>query len=412
MTLRRYAWILIAALAAPLAGDDQWAQFHGPRRDNISTETNLLQHWPVKGPKLLWARRGVGRGFATVSIVGGKIYTAGNIDDQTVITALGLDGKIIWQTKNGPLTKRAYPGARGTPTLCCGKLYHLAPDGAMICLNAETGKEIWSLNVLETFKGENCKWGLSESVLIDGKNVICTVGGKKTSIVALDKKTGKTVWESPSIGDQPGYASPVIVKFGGLRQIVTGMAKSIVAVSADTGKLLWRFKHEVRLDQNIMTPIHHEGHIFVSGPGAGGTLLKMKVTGKKCTVKPAWKNPKMGNAHGGVVLSNGYLFGHSDRGSRLSCVEFKTGRTMYSEDHDAAGKKSASLTLAGGMLYILSDDKVAHLVPADPKAFKPVSSFKILPGGSGPLWAHPVVFDGRLYIRHDKLIMAYDIRAK
>lgn len=411
MFLRRYAFPLIVALTAAFAGGDQWAQFHGPQRDNKSTEKDLLKKWPEDGPKMLWAKRGVGKGFASVSISGGKIYTAGDIDGHTVITALSLDGKILWQAKNGPAPKRAYPGARGTPTIDNGKAYHLSPDGNAICLNAETGKEIWSINVLKKFAGENCTWGLSESLLIDGRNVVCSVGGKKTSIVALDKETGKTGWTSPSVGDKPGYASPVVVDHGGLRQIVTGMSKSIVSVSADTGKLLWRFEHRVRLDQNIITPIHHDGHVFVSGPGAGGTLLKLKVSGKKCSVKPAWRNPKFENAHGGVILIDGHLFGHSGKGSALMCVDFKTGRTVYSTKHDAAGKKSASMTFADGMLYVLNDAKSVYLAPASPKGFKPASKFKLLPGGSGPTWAHPVVCGGRLYVRHDKILYAYDIRA-
>lgn len=407
------AGVLSNAGGAPPASDPaQWAQFHGPRRDNKSAETGLLDKWPEDGAKLLWARRGIGRGFASVSISGSKIYTAGNIDEHTVVTALGLDGKIIWQAKNGSVDKRTYPGSRGTPTVDCGKVYHLGPDGSAVCLDAETGKEIWSLNVLKTFKGENCKWGLSESLLIDGKNVICVVGGEKTSIVALDKGTGKTVWTSRSVGDKPGYASPIVIEYGGLRQIVTAMSQSIVSVAADTGKLLWKVEHRVALDQNVLIPIYHDGHVFVSGPGRGATLLKLKVTGKKCSVKPAWKNPKLDNLHGGVVLVDGYLFGHSSKGSRLTCVEFKTGKTMYSISHQAAGKKSAAILWAGGMLYVQNDGNELYLAPSTPKAFEPVSSFEILPGGSGPLWAHPVIFDGRLYIRHDKLLFAYDIRAR
>jgi len=407
------ASVLSAAAAPPPAtAPDQWAQFHGPRRDNKSTEKNLLSQWPKDGPELLWARRGVGKGYATVSISGGRIYTAGNIDKQTVITALNIDGKILWQAKNGPVDKRSYPGSRGTPTVDRGRVYHLGPDGAIVCLDAETGKEIWALNVLERFKGANCTWGLSESLLIYGKNVICVVGGAKTSIVALDKDTGKTRWTSPSVGDKPGYASPIVVEYGGLRQIVTAMSRAIVSVAADTGKLLWKFEHRVWLDENITTPIYHDGHIFVAGPGRGATLLKLKVTGQKCAVKTAWKNPKFDNQHGGAVLTGGYLFGHAKKGSRLTCVEFKTGKMMYSVAHEAAGKKSAAMTLAGGMLYVLNDRNTVYLAPATSKAFKPISSFEILPGGSGPLWAHPVVFGGRLYIRHDKILMAYDIRAK
>jgi len=402
------------ASSPPANAHDQWAQFHGPRRDNKSTAKGLLARWPEGGPKLLWARKGVGKGYATVSISGKNIYTAGNIDGHTVITALNADGKILWQAKNGSVANRSYPGSRGTPTVDCGKVYHLGPDGPVVCLDAETGKEIWALNVLDRFKGKNCTWGLSESLLIDGQNVICTVGGAKTSIVALDKDTGKSVWTSPSVGDKPGYASPITVEDDGLRQIVTAMSQSIVSVAADTGKLLWKFEHRVWMDENITTPIHHEGHIFVAGPGRGATLLKLKVDAgkKKCSVSPVWYNSKFDNQHGGVVLSGGYVFGHAKKGSRLWCVEFKTGKTRYSVDHEAAGRKSASLTLADGMLYILSDRKRVYLVPAGPDAFKPVSSFDILPAGAGPLWAHPVVFGGRLYIRHDKILMAYDIRAK
>jgi len=398
--------------APPVSGPDQWAQFHGPLRDNRSTEKGLLTKWPARGPELLWARRGVGEGYATVSISGERIYTAGNIDGHTVITALGLDGKILWQAKNGPVTNRSYPGARGTPTIDAKKAYHIGPDGALVCLDAETGKEIWALNVLEKFKGENCTWGLSESLLVDGDNVICTVGGKKTSIVALDKNSGKTVWTSRSIGDKPGYASPLVIEYKGLRQIVTAMSESIVSVAADSGKLLWRIEHKVTLDENIMTPIHDDGNVFVSGPGRGGTLLRLKVSGKKCAVRPVWKNPKFDNAHGGVVLSGGYLFGHATRGSRLMCVDFKTGKTAWSSDHEAAGKKSAAITLVGEMLYVQNDKKSIYLAKASGEGFEPVSSFSILPGGSGPLWAHPVVFDGRLYVRHDKILLAYDVRGK
>jgi outer membrane protein assembly factor BamB len=418
----RYKWVIVllgvlsgAGAAPPASAPDQWAQFHGPRRDNKSSETNLLTEWPASGPKLIWAKRGVGSGYASVAISGKKIYTAGNIDGHTVITAMGLDGKILWQVKNGPVIGRSYPGSRGTPTVDCGKVYHLGPDGAIICLDADTGKEIWAMNVLEKFKGTNCTWGLSESLLIDGKKVICAVGGTKTSIVAVDKDTGKGLWASPRIGDKPGYASPIVIEYGGLRQIVTAMSRSIVSLDAATGNLLWKFGHRVKLDENIMTPIYHDGHVFVSGPGNGSTLLKLKVTGdvtKKCTAQIAWKNPKLENKHGGVVLVDGYLFGHSSKGSRMMCVEFKTGKTMYSTGHEAAGKKSASLTFAGGMLYVQNDRKKIYLVPAGPKAFKPVSHFAILPGGSGPLWAHPVVFGGRLYIRHDKILLVYDIGAK
>lgn len=407
------AGLAAAEAAGPAGGTPpaDWPQFHGPNRDNISTETGLLKRWPEGGPKLLWRATGIGAGYTSVAISGRMIYTAGNIGKHTVITAMDMAGKALWRAKNGPAYRRAHPGARGTPTIDEGKVYHLNADGDVLCLDAKTGKHIWTLNMLKKFGGRNISWALAESVLIDGRNLICTPGGKNISMVALDKKTGKTVWTCRGAGDKPGYASPILVHYKGLRQIVTMMSPSVVGVAADTGRLLWRYPCPAKFDENILTPVFHDGYVFVSIPhGRGATLLKLNVEGNRCSAKRTWHTKDLDNKNGGVMLVGGYLYGHASSRPRWVCLEFKTGRTMYS----VPGLPGAcgTLTYADGMLYLLSERGAVALMRPDPKGFAPVSRFQLPRGPRQRSWAHPVVCRGRLYIRHWDVLYAYDARRK
>jgi len=391
----------------------EWPQFHGPNRDNRSADTHLMKRWPHGGPKLLWRVSGIGHGYSNVTISGGMIYTTGNIAKDTVITALDMGGKVLWRAKNGPAYLRSQRGTRSVPTIVGGRLYHLNADGDLVCLDAKTARKIWSLNILKKFNGRNISWALAESVLVDGQNVICCPGGEKVSMVALDKDTGKTVWACEGVGDKPGYASPILVEYKGLRQIVTLMSASVIGVHAKTGKLLWKFDQPAKFDENILRPVYHDGHVFTcTGHGRGGSLVKLIVNGQECSVRRIWHSGDLDNQHGGVVLVDGYLYGkaHRGRNTRWVCVEFKTGRTTYAAEGPPGG--SGSLTYADGMLYLLSDRGTAALVPADPKAFRIVSKFDLPKGGRGPAWAHPVVCGGRLYLRHGNFLHAYDVRGK
>ena len=291
----------------------EWAQFHGPGRDNVSRETGLLKQWPWGGPKLLWTAKDIGEGFATVAVANGLIYTTGNIADDTVITALNLEGESAWTARNGPAYKRSSPGTRGTPTIEKGRLYHENADGDVTCLDAATGKDIWSVNILEKFNGRNITWGLAESLLVDGNNLICTPGGEGAGVVALDKNTGRTVWVCRETHDKPGYCSPIVVEYKGLRQIMTMLAQSIIGVNADNGKLLWQFEHITPYDENINVPIFHDGCILVSTQTTGSRLLRLNVEGQEVSVEQAWQSELLENQHGGVLLVGHYLYGNRSR---------------------------------------------------------------------------------------------------
>jgi outer membrane protein assembly factor BamB len=399
----------LLGVAGGLAGADapQWPQFHGPKRDNLSTETGLLKRWPEGGPKILWTARGVGHGYATLSIAGSTIYTSGNINGKTVISALDMDGRIRWQAENGKAWEESQPGARGTPTIDGDRLYHEAPYGDVVCLDARTGKKVWGLNILEQFRSKNTTWALAESLLVDGPRLICSPGGPETAVVALDKRDGRTIWKSPSAGDLAGYASPALAEHQGLRMILTLTSKALIGVNADTGDLLWRFEHVTPYDEMILTPIFHGGWVFISTRTTGSVMLKVDVAGQKASVTPVWRSKDLDNHHGGVILMDGYLYG-SCHGPHWVCLEWKTGRTMY----DSPGVGKGSITYADGMFYTFSEAGRMGLVKAVPTGHEVVSEFRIPEGGEGPSWAHPVVCGGRLYVRHSDFLYAYDVRPK
>jgi outer membrane protein assembly factor BamB len=394
----RYRIIILLCLLT-IAAD--WPQFHGPRRDNISTETGLLKQWPEGGPKLLWQADGLGEGWSSVAIKDGRLYTAGEIGSNTVITALDLAGKRLWQINNGTASRCPYPGGRATPTIDGDRLYHLNCGGDVLCADARTGKSLWTLNIAARIP----RWGLAESLLVDGNNLICTPGSETAMMVALDKRNGKTVWTTPATGDKPAYTAPILVQ----RQIVTMTSGSAIGVDADTGKQLWRYEQKVPYEANISHPIYHEGHVVISSTwGVGTTMLKLTPTG----VEKVWHTTEFDNEHGGFVLVDGHLYGLADGNHKhrhWACLDWKTGKTMWAGD-SIPGLRSATTSYADGMLYLMTEKGVVMLAHANPQKFDIVSQFELPKQGKGPYWAHLVICGGRLHVRHGQFLYVYDIR--
>jgi outer membrane protein assembly factor BamB len=346
-----------------------------------------------------------------VTLDGGRIYTAGNLEDQTVVLALDLDGKILWQAKCGKAWTGGPGGTRATPTLDGDRVYYETPFGDVVCLKAENGEQIWSVNILQEFKSQNITWALSESVMVDGDRVLCLPGGPEVSMVALDKLTGKTVWKAPGAsGDLAGYASPSLVEYGGLRLVLTMTNQAVIGVEADKGELLFRFPHKTNYDVNATNTIFRDGWVFISsGYGTtGSVMLKLQVNGAKVDVEKVWESRELDNHHGGVILVDEYLYGaaHNFNNGKWICLDWKTGAMKYAE----RGVGKGSLTYADGMLYTVSENRAVGLVPATSAEHKVVSEFKTPAGPEGPTWAHPVVCGGRLYIRHDDKLYAYDVK--
>ncbi len=410
--MKYFVFLLFFTLCASAA---DWPRFYGPNRDNKSGDTGLLQSWPERGPLRLWEASGIGEGYSTVAISGGRIYTTGAIDNDCVITALDMAGKKIWSRKNGKAWDKSYPGTRSTPVIAHGLLYHLSGIGNLLCLKTDNGEKVWSVNILDKFGGRNITWGLAESPLVAGDRVICTPGGKDVSMVALDGLTGRLVWKCTGAGDKPGYASPVLVEYRGLKQVVTVMSASVVGVRASDGELLWRYPHKVYADENITTPLFQDGIIVVSGcVKKGTTALQLQVAGNRCSVIEKWHNGTLDNKQGGIVLHDGRIYGYAESQSKAGpwmCIDFQTGETVFQSSpvQSTYKYKSGCLTWADGLFYLFSDTGAMSLVKPRPKDFEVTGRLVIQNPGERPTWAFPVVTGGRLYIRYGDRLGVYDV---
>ena len=384
-----------------------WPRFLGPRGDNVSIETGLLTSWPDGGPRLLWTAAGIGQGYASVTLANGRIYTAGNLGNKTVVSALDLDGTVVWQKPNGAAWTKDYPGTRGTPTIDGDRVYYESPLGELACRSTADGGEVWRKNILEEFQGAVPRWALAESVLIDGDRLICCPGGRKASVVALDKRTGETLWTAADSGDNAGYASPILVKCQGRRIVLTMTDKALIGVDADAGELLFRHEHRTQYDINATAPLYYDGKVFItSGYGSEAELLAIRVDGKTAAVERVWTSKELDNHFGGVALLDGRIYGSTFKGAWL-CLNWSDGRQLSSE----RGVGKGSLTAAEGLLYTLGEKGSMAIVRPEADKMTVLSRFQIPTAGEDVSWAYPVICGGRLYIRHGEHIYAYDVSA-
>ena len=402
---------LLLGSTAPARSPD-WNQFNGPHRDNISTEKGLLSEWPEGGPELIWAKSGFGEGYSSVAVSDGTIYTAGMRGGDMIVFALHLNGELKWKVPNGPAWSASVRGTRSTPTVVNSRVYAMSGNGRLACLQSEDGVEVWAVDLREKYDGKPGGWGYSDSVLVDGDNVICTVGGKNAVIVALDTRSGEERWKTTGLDHAAGYTSSVAITHGEKR-IVLGMTeKALVGIDARDGRLLWHVEHFNEHGINAQTPLYHDGHILISsGWDSGSVLLKLAKDGTAITEK--WRNKEFDNDFGGILFANGYFYGFNwltnERG-QLMCVDFETGETVYS-DFTSDRERKGAITWADGMIYGYDEGGEVWIGAADPKRFEVISRFN-LPSGSGYHWAHPVVSGARLYVRHGDFLHAYNVKAK
>lgn len=411
----------MAGSAAPAAIAD-WPQWRGPNRDAIAAATGLKKSWEGGAPKLLWQASGIGLGFSSMSIVGDRIYTMGDIGpDQFVFALNRADGKILWKTRIGPQWDDEYPGPRGTPTVDGDRVYALGSDGDLLCLDAATGKVRWQKNMDKDYGGRVMTvWKWAESPLVDGDRLVFTPGGPWAAMVAVDKMTGKNIWaleEVPDLGpkgrDGAGYSSIVISHGGGVKQYVQLMGRGLVSVRASDGKFLWNYNKIANNVANIPTPIVSGDFIFTStGYQTGAALLGLSKAGDGVSAKEIYflESRTMQNHHGGMVLKDGYIYaGHGHNRGFPICVEMATGKVMWGGDIRNAGTGSAAVLYADGNLYFRYQNGVMMLIEATPSGYKEKGSFEI-PGVSYPSWSHVVVLDGKLYLREQDKLYVYDVR--
>ena len=395
--------LLSVAPAALAQSDGNWPQWRGPNRDGISKETGLLKQWPAEGPPLAWKATGAGRGYSSFAISNGKLYTIGLRGEREFVVAFDVaTGKEAWATPHGSAFRNDRgDGPRGTPTVDGDRVYALGGNGDLSALDARTGKIVWSKNILTEFGGSNIVWGISESPLVLGNKVLVNAGGPGASIVALNKANGSVIWKSQS--DEAGYSSAIPVEVNGTTQVVFFTAERAVGLDAKDGRLLWEYGRPANNVANVATPISRGNRVFISSDyGTGGGVIEIKADNK---AQEIWFTKDMRNHHSSSVLIGDYLYGFSS--SILTAIRFDTGEIAWRDRSVGKG----SLVYADGNLYCFSEKGVVGLVEATPTGYKEKGRFRIEPG-SLETWAHPVVAGGRLYLRDQDTIYAYDVRAK
>ncbi len=407
--------ILTAVLVGMGVGADvghaaDWPQWRGPNRDGISTETGLIDLIPSEGPKLVWKSTGLGAGFSTVSVAAGRIYTCGDRPDSSFVFAMDVkDGKQVWAArlgKPGAPGWGGFAGPRATPTISGDLLFVVDQWGELVCLSATDGKEKWRKHFEQDFGGKRPEWGFSESPLVDGDKLLVTPGGEKGAIVALDKKSGSVVWQTTDFTDPAHYSSLIVAQIGGVKQYVQLTAENVVGVSTE-GKVLWKAARKGKTAV-IPTPVVKDNFVYVtSGYGSGCNLFKVSSADGKFTTEQVYENKVIANHHGGVILIGDYVYGHSDN-KGWTCQDLKTGEAKWQDKSLGKG----AVVCADGKLFLRQEDKqgTIAMVAADPAGYKELGRFDQPDRSGKQTWPHPVIADGKLYLRDQDVLLCYELK--
>lgn len=391
------------------AQDTQW---RGAERDGKYPDRGLLKQWPAGGPELLLKKEGLGNGYSTPILYENHIYITGKKDSLDVVTKLDLKGTVLWETVYGMAWKDTYPESRNTPTIEDHRLYIMGGMGTVACISTESGEFIWKVNTHEDFKGEFHSWGMAESLLITENSVISSPTGKRASVVALNKYDGSLLWEAKPLGGVRSYVSPLLIDHNNRKMILVTSSEDLFAVDPATGRIIWSFdivKTHTERGRRISTntPLYHQGFIFVSsGYNDRAIMLELSQDGSK--VKEKWSDATLDSHHGSMVLHDGYIYGSnwiSNGSGNWVCQNWQTGEVMYEEPWHNKG----AIIYADGLFYVY-EERQGHVGLVEPttEEFRVISSFRIR-GGSGPHWAHPSIYDKKLFIRHGSVLFVYDI---
>jgi outer membrane protein assembly factor BamB len=383
------------------------AQWRGPNRDGIYNETGLLKKWPDGGPKLLWNFDGLGDGHTSAAVTGNRVFINGMINGNGNVFAFDLKGKLLWKKEYGTEWAESHNGVRSTPLIIGDKLYLESGYGKLICMKTSDGSNIWTVDLVKEYGARNIKWGFTENLLYDGNILYCTPGGLDASIVALDRNTGKLKWKAKGTDEKSAYCSPMLIKLKDRKVLVTFMERSICGFDVSKGELLWKYEHTIRPDVHPNTPIYKDGLLFcTTGYGKGSVMLKLASDGRSVT--EVWKHEKLDPKIGGVVLLNGRIYGTGDRNRFFFCLDWLTGKEIFAVGDISVAP--ANIISDEGLLYIYAESGKVSLVEPKPDGINIISSFPV-PFGTMTHWAHLVIKNKRLYVRHGNSLMVYDISA-
>lgn len=380
------------------------SKWRGPHGDGKFPDTGVLKEWPQGGPEMLWSFEDLGKGFSSPVIYNGKIYISAAVEPTGYIYVLSMDGKLLNKYEYGKEFFESWPGTRSTPTLAGDLLYMESGYGVVSCFKADSGEKVWSKDLFSDFDGENIRWGVTETLVVDGDVLYATPGGKNNFLVALNRFHGTTIWSSKGVGEKSAYCTPLIINLPSRKLLLTHSESHILGIDAKDGKVLWSYEHPNEWSVHPNTPLYNDlGIFYFSGYGKGGGMLELAPDGS--SVKQKWYSDRFDSRMGGAVYDKGYIYTSGDKSKYWYCIDWKTGEEKYAVKELGIGV----VIWADGMLYCYSQKGELVLAEATPKGFVKKGETKITLGNDQH-WAHPVIHNGILYLHHGSALMAYKIK--
>lgn len=397
------ALAIAASLVASVRGD--WPHLRGVNYDGVSADTGLADVWPAHGPTRLWSRD-LGQGYSGFILAAGKLFTQRQTLGGQYLLCLDPDsGQTLWEYRYDWAWKPGgdYPGPYATPTWHRGKVYYASPTGLVGCVDADTGRAIWSFNVREKFHAKGILFGYAATPLVEDDKVILPVGGPGASLVALHVDDGRTVW---AVGDDSASYCPAFpFTFQGRRCVAGYLQNALVLVELATGKLLHRQSFSAGYDERSAWPIYREPHLFLASPFRVPAARFELAEGPTDTLacKLQWLSKEMCNDVVSSVLHEGHLYGfdlkqlqasahHTSRGT-FKCLDWSTGKVRWASDEVG----HASVIVADGKLLLLNDTGSLILARAEPASYQELARTQLFDGGM--CWTPPLLWKGRLFAR-------------
>lgn len=402
--MRYFLIVLIVVLSfSCLKKKEMVSEWRGPNRSGVYNDTNLLTEWPTGGPKLLWSIDSTGRGYGSPVFTDDHLFINGETDSTSYLYAYDLKGRLIWRTAFGQEWVKNFPGSRSTPTVVGDLIYVSSGKGEIACFDKSSGTKKWSLNMITDLNGKINMFGYSQSLLINGDLLYCSPSGEENNIVALDRFTGKLIWSQKARGEIEAYGSPIVIKREARDILMTFTELSFHGIDANNGELLWTHPQDTAGNLHGNIPVI-DGNDLVYVAGDGNRAVKLNLSDDGTRISEVWRNRNFDNIMGGIVRIGDKIYGTGHRQMYLKCLDINSGLVT-----DSLKMFRGSTIAADGMLYIYTEKGDVNLVNPKPEGMQLVSSFKITKG-TKEHFAHPVIHNGVLYIRHGQALMAYSIR--
>lgn len=405
--MRLFAIAIVSiALFTQCHSKQEVAQWRGPDRNGIYPETNLLTQWPEEGPKLLWRNDDLGLGYSTVAVTSKRVYTIGTIDSISYVFSFNTKGDLIWKKPLGKDWTKNWPGIRSTPVIYGDKGYVLNGFGVIYCFDADNGNIKWSRDIAKDFDSGFLLFGMCENLLIDGDKLFCTPAGNKADVVALNRETGELIWKTKGSNDSTAYTSPILVPIGDKKYFITQTRKKLISVNSETGEVAWTYSLKGSPLPNTL--MFHNGYLYALDAWKSGSFM-LKIADNGASVNEVWRTFDLDHQQGDMVLLNDRLYGSGNSGRKFGCYDWNTGKEIYS---DSTNVDVVNVISAENLIYYYDLRGTVKLLKPTENSFEKLGSFKIKGGTSQLHCSHPVIKDGRLYIRHDNSLFVYDIAKK